>query len=401
MITTNLTHGRPYRLPFRDDDDLRENYMFYFNEDEFRALFPKQVVDHMVEHARPVTLSAARINSVQGRRDEKAQARYRLRGYHAMPRTEELPVVVAMRMSLSFPVLLSAVPLYSLFKHRKDANNKFMAEKLERCWFTDGGVCSNFPLHFFDGPMPRRPTFSLDLQYIPDDAGFKASPWMATSNQFKPVENWNRFETDWNWTNAKSREKGSLGKLLGFGGSFIETMRTWNDSTQSRLPGYRDRIVTTPLTTKQGGLNLNMPEETLRYLLRRGEESADLLLWRFDVPPGKDENGKFDQITWDDHRWVRLRTQMAAMEKMVEGILEGWDDPESGDKSYEKWLRELVEDQTGKYKDLSYEPTKKQIAAFVETIEMLKAYPKIWNGNGSASSKAPRPRTRLRHRSQI
>lgn len=28
MMTTNLTHGRPYRLPFRNDADLRESHLF-------------------------------------------------------------------------------------------------------------------------------------------------------------------------------------------------------------------------------------------------------------------------------------------------------------------------------------------------------------------------------------
>ena len=66
------------------------------------------------------------------------------------------------RMSLSFPVLLSAIPLHSIDRSREPEN-----QKLERGWFTDGGACSNFPLHFFDSPLPRRPTFSIDLTSKP------------------------------------------------------------------------------------------------------------------------------------------------------------------------------------------------------------------------------------------
>jgi hypothetical protein len=54
MMTTNLTHGRPYRLPFRDDADLRENYKFYFRQDEFLKLFPPTVVQWMLAHPRPI-----------------------------------------------------------------------------------------------------------------------------------------------------------------------------------------------------------------------------------------------------------------------------------------------------------------------------------------------------------
>ena len=31
-------------------------------------------------------------------------------------------------------------------------------------WFSDGGICSNFPLHLFDSPLPRWPTFGLNLR---------------------------------------------------------------------------------------------------------------------------------------------------------------------------------------------------------------------------------------------
>ena len=52
MMTTCLTHGRPYRLPFRDDEDVRENGLFFFHPDEFRRLFPESVVKWMVDHPR-------------------------------------------------------------------------------------------------------------------------------------------------------------------------------------------------------------------------------------------------------------------------------------------------------------------------------------------------------------
>ena len=35
-------------------------------------------------------------------------------------------------------------------------------------WFSDGGIASNFPIHFFDSWLPDRPTFGITLQYLPD-----------------------------------------------------------------------------------------------------------------------------------------------------------------------------------------------------------------------------------------
>ena len=64
----------------------------------------------------------------------------------------ELPVLVATRMSLSFPGLLAAVPLWTV----QDG-------KPVRHWVSDGGISSNFPVHLFDAWVPGRPTFGLNL----------------------------------------------------------------------------------------------------------------------------------------------------------------------------------------------------------------------------------------------
>ena len=95
VMTTCLSMARPFRLPFRDDDQVRENNQFHFREDEFARLFPRRVVVWMRAHQRPGE-------------DERHD------GYLRMPMPDDLPVIVAVRMSLSFPLLLSAVPLLSL-----------------------------------------------------------------------------------------------------------------------------------------------------------------------------------------------------------------------------------------------------------------------------------------------
>src|SRR5207247_10138276 len=69
---------------------------------------------------------------------------------------------LAARMSLSFPVLLSEIPLWAI-----DIETNTWAQ----CCFSDGGITSNFPIHFFDGPIPRWPTFGLNLgPFNPDQA---------------------------------------------------------------------------------------------------------------------------------------------------------------------------------------------------------------------------------------
>src|SRR5258708_12422511 len=90
MVTTNLSQGQPVDLPF-------DQKVWIFKEDELRRLFPASVMQHMIEKARP---------GERGSLDK-------LPGYHFLPIADDMPVVVPMRMSLSFPVLICAVPLYS------------------------------------------------------------------------------------------------------------------------------------------------------------------------------------------------------------------------------------------------------------------------------------------------
>lgn len=385
MMTTNLTHGRPYRLPFRYDDDLKENHTFYFRRDEFEGLFPNSVLSWMIENPRPMEKDSKPDQALK--RAERAAA-----GYYPLPGPADLPVVVATRMSLSFPVLLSVVPL-----HAMDYNKDEEFRKLERCWFTDGGVCSNFPLHFFDSPLPRRPTFSIDLTQKPNGTlNSDLIPEMDNVNGVLPVDRWNRFDLNVFADSKRSaEEKGNFGKLLGFAGTLISTMQNWNDATQGRLPGYRDRIARIPLTSEQGGLNLNMPPERVTFLTDQGEKCADVLLNHFDVP------AVHPKMTWENHRWIRIRSMLAAFEKMIDETLIACDQPENGDLSYEDWLNKLNDDTTGIYKALGYRPTKAQIKASLKTITAMREIKSTWKTAGTAAKDSPRPRPTLRPRSQI
>ncbi|MBX3282436.1 MAG: patatin-like phospholipase family protein [Acidobacteria bacterium] len=387
MMTTNLTHGRPYRLPFRYDDDLKENHLFYFRKDEFEVLFPKTVVDWMLDNPRKIGPDSDPNGERALERAERAKA-----GYYPLPDPEDLPVVVATRMSLSFPVLLSVIPLHAIDRTR---DKKY--QRLERCWFTDGGACSNFPLHFFDSPLPRRPTFSIDLTAKPNGTSEDGlAPNMDDYNYFELTDRWNRFDLNVEADESEiPSEKGSLGKLLGFAGTLISSMQNWNDATQSRLPGYRDRIVRIPLTSEQGGLNLDMPQERIEFLGNQGIKCAERLLEHFDVP------SSHQKMTWENHRWIRVRAMFAAFEKMIDEALTGCDHPENGDQSYEAWLNGLLVDTTGKYKKLSYDPSKSQLDAAIKTIAKMREIKQLWHAAGTAAKNSPRPRPSMRPRAQI
>ena len=94
MMSTCATHGRPYHLPIDTSD-------FYFKESEFLEYFPKPVVAWMMRHPGP---------SSAVREDDPIDTS----GFCSLPRPADMPVLVAARMSLSFPVLFRAVPLYKI-----------------------------------------------------------------------------------------------------------------------------------------------------------------------------------------------------------------------------------------------------------------------------------------------
>lgn len=268
MMTTNLTHGRPYRLPLLSKK-------FFFAEREMLRLFPRDVVQWMVDHA-------ARHTTAGGE------------ALYALPPAGDLPIVVATRMSLSFPILLSAVPLWCIDYGRRDET-----PAPERCWFSDGGITSNFPVHFFDAPLPRWPTFAFNLaEHTPRYHEKDQTTYVPHKNKDGILEWWM-----------------PIASVTDFLGAIFNTMQNWRDNMLLHLPGQRDRIAHVLLGQKEGGLRLTMDAATIESVAERGREAAATLRAHFgDTPP----DGV--TLTWSNHKWVRFLAFMPALE----GMLEHW-----------------------------------------------------------------------------
>jgi predicted acylesterase/phospholipase RssA len=364
MMTTCLTLGRPYRLPFRDDEEVRAG-LFYFHKGEFERLFPKRVVDWMLAHPR-----LAQDGESLVRRDEFAA-----RDLYPLPAANDLPVVVAVRMSLSFPILLGAIPLWAI-DHTLGPN-----AQPERCWFSDGGICSNFPVHFFDSPLPRWPTFgiNLDAKHPRYEAGF----WMPKDNRQGVSPRWIRFDAPQ-----------GLRAIRGFLGSIVGTMMGWSDTTQSELPGYRDRIAHVLLDANDGGLNLNMPKDRIERLSGYGRQAGIELRERFR---GRRPDCDLD---WRNHRWIRLRCSLAALEELLRKIERGAAHEGPGDGGYEDWLRSSEDPPSYAWSRRS----QRELAA--ETLAALRAAMARIAKDEAAHGKtlvddSPRPRPELRVRPRV
>jgi hypothetical protein len=300
VLTTNLVHGRPYTIPFGSRE-------FAFDPDELARSFPKHVVDWLVKKTKPHGTLHLR----------EALER---QGLVSLPANDDLPVVMAARMSLSFPLLISAVPLWS-FDFTMPAT-KGAGAKAERCWFSDGGISSNFPVHFFDGPIPRWPTFAFNLKPF-HPAHPEVAVWRPAGNGGGQSEAWNRFDAH--------------GTVPGFLGAIFDTMHDWHDNALLRVPGYRDRIVHVSLHDSEGGMNLNMPTKVIADLEERGRMAGRLLAEAFTAPnvPGE------PPCAWDNHRWVRLRTTMNLLEELQGKFATAYGYQDPGSTDYDALLNTL------------------------------------------------------------
>jgi hypothetical protein len=383
MITTCLSHGRPYRLPFRDDEEVHENRRFFFRSDEFERLFPPQVVTWMTKHPRLPASEQSR----------KKEAEYLDAGYHPMPEPCDLPVVVAVRLSLSFPLLLSAVPLHAVDFTRTHEEDRI----LERCWFSDGGITSNFPVHFFDSPLPRWPTFAITLS--PKHPDHPAGTYLPKHNSAGDHEHWTRFE--WDPEHKNERLPGSS-KLIGFAGAILDAMQNWSDNTQTRLPGFRDRTAIVSLRSDEGGLNLTMPPPRIEALSGRGQAVGAEFVKRFaTTDPGC-------ALTWPNHRWVRMRSTLAALEEMLLKMDRSCAGPLQGDLAYDIWVKTAANETLPSYRWQPVSPTGDWRSQSLKAQDMLSSLRScsqtLQNGQPDPlplTAGSPRPRPELRVRPRI
>ena len=355
MMTTNLTTGRPHRLPFTQRT-------FYFDPAEWSKFFPANVMQWLISKSEdPDGLEFAPLRQ--------------------LPAARDLPVIVATRMSLSFPILLSAVPVYARDFGREREEDK----RPQKCWFSDGGICSNFPVHFFDSPLPRWPTFAINLRPFHPDR--KDAVYMPSRNVGGISETFTNFD-----------QGSGRNRLFGFFGALVNTLQNWTDNMQMRLPGYRDRIAHVSLDDKnEGGLNLNMPPELILELGQRGEQAANLLMDHFTLPADQIE------LSWDNHRWVRYRSMMGLLEEMLREIQSTMNNPMSGDRSYEELiLREIgTAPKSYKWENNSQrtfaEKGTGELMALIAKWEELRAK----DPSSTFTTDTPRPQPELRVKPQV
>ena len=368
-MTTNLCYGLPHRLPFG-----RGGPWAFFDERVWAQYFPPGVIAHMKSRPPERSRNPAEDNEND---QQYAAAVRRMAGLPQLlpfPEADDFPVVVAVRMSLSFPVLLSAVPVHMLdpVEHEHGKANK--------CWFSDGGISSNFPLHFFDSSIPGRPTFAINLQEV--------DPGVKDENRVDlPKTNKDGLKRSWKGI----EESDGPAALSEFLLAIFNVMQNWRDNSLLRLPGYRDRVATVRLEPHEGGLNLNMPKELIGKLAGYGEEAADRLAEHFLPTNAAKCKANNIETTWDNHRWIRLLTSLAGLEKLASELKNIRTAPTDGSLSYGDLLDPGKTTNPPSYIKFTAEQRKFALKSLDDVQKALEDCRTLMSGVPSMEKNTPRP----------
>jgi predicted acylesterase/phospholipase RssA len=363
MMTTNLALCRPYTLPF-------DNQLYAFKRQDFEKIFPPRIMKYLVDHSTKVVPEAGEEGD-----------------YYRFPLADNLPVVVAARMSLSFPLLISAIPLYA----RDYTMVGDEAKKLRCCLFSDGGLSSNFPIHFFDSLLPNTPTFGISLDAY--DCRRDRSRQQDSSGSAAPdnlpgeyVIDGHRETRVW-MPKTKQAQSGLLLPIQKFDGLFgflmqlVYAAKDWQDNLQSTLVGSRDRIVHIFLKPEEGGLNINMSSALVGALGGYGADAGDLLRDSFDL---------------DEHRWRRFLVAMDRLDQAFENFTAAYDGQPLGPESFKKFLSRYPDDPNHPDHPLTYRQEPRDLDLLRERAAKLAALGAEWRAQPQIpEKKLPKSRANI------
>jgi len=357
MFTSNVTQGRPVRLPLND-----ANTRLYYHPGEWALYFPAYLMDALERASTPYRPSSVS-DPDPANADPGSQQAELASALRELP-SGGMPIVVAARLSLCFPVLFSSVPVYAV-----DYEAPAAKRCLRKCLLLDGGLCTNFPVHLFDAAHPRWPTFALLLDKRLRNYENQAL-WLPKLNLEGRADNWLRFVPG--AEDADLPVRPLLSRLFGFAGGMILTMKDWNDRVTGRLPHTRNRTIRFELQDGEGQLNVDMPgDRILRMAHCYGTRAGKMLVKRF----APDRRGV--TRAWREHLYVRSMIEIRSLRRHLKGYRRAVDSFASSVPLHEI-LAHAVEDRP--LEEYSDRPdpsggklTEKQVKALEQAVQAIQA----------------------------
>lgn len=311
LVTTNLASRAPQQLPFPAQEVAGRTGAtpYVFCETCLLGVLPQRVVVQLVK-ASPATESDHACPRCDGVLRE-------------LPDPWDLPVALAVRMSVSTPGLLRAVPLFSIDLPRPGSRYDTWGNPeggpaaaraaaadaaaagrgagraiVHTHWFCDGALTGDAPVHSFDTLLPRWPTFGFSLERFPEDSPTEAL--RLPPQDSGPVRNpWRPIEG-----------------MTGFGGALLGSALGWRDRQQADVPGFRGRVAQIRHAAGSGRASLFLPQDRLLRMAVRGLHAGAALHDRFTGPDGEVAG----QTQTDRYRWIRLRMALREYRAMSTDI---------------------------------------------------------------------------------
>ena len=268
-----------------------EGPRLFFRRAEWSRFFPEALVNAVMDVSKAYTPASASDPDAGADTD----------GLFEVP-AGDMPIAIAARMSLSFPLLFSCVPVHAI-----DYEPLRGKRQMRAALMTDGGLCTNFPIHLFDAAHPRWPTFGLMLSRRLQN--FDNEPvWLPQFHLEGRADSWIR--------NVPGAEEAGAPRP-GLGGLLVGMLMTtldWSDNLISRLPSVRNRVLRMALKPGEGQLNIAMPGERILDMAHKyGTLGGEMLTCRFLRPDGK------PSVAWQEHVYVRAMNQLHALREHLRG----------------------------------------------------------------------------------
>lgn len=215
MVASQISLARPVFLPELE-------HPMWFEPAAWRRLFPDAVMAALAGTNDP------------------AAALWRL--------PDDMPVIVALRMSLACPGLFEQVPVY--------AEPLTAPDPARRLYIGDGGLTVNFPFDLFLGN--GEPTLAIDLESLAP--GETRRVW--------------RIDEEYDWPVRFTRLPGPLA----FCWSLFRNMREGQNRAASRRPRDGLHVFRIGLRPSEGGMNLDMTADQAAALMAHGAAAGDYIL---------------------------------------------------------------------------------------------------------------------------